>query len=93
MSALTCAASMSNTQPADNSTTDVIVHTGVAGANVTTTAHYKTTSTTHSAVATDGNVDIPYDISRATHGYPVEVDVTVTAAGATQSCSTSFTPL
>jgi hypothetical protein len=92
-SLLTCTASMSNSQPADYSATDVIVATGVAGAGVTTTAHYKTTDTTHTAVAgANGNADIPYRISRATVGYQVNVDVTVTAQGTTQSCSTSFTP-
>jgi hypothetical protein len=90
---LTCAASMSNPSPADYSTTDVIVHTGVAGATVTATAHYKTTDTTHQATA-DGNgvADIPFRISRATPGYTVDVDITATAHGATRYCSTSFTP-
>lgn len=90
---LNCDASMTNAQPADYTETDVIVHTGVAGAQVTTTAHYKTTKTTHSGVAgTDGSADIPYRISDATPGYTVEVDVTVVARGMSQSCGTSFTP-
>jgi hypothetical protein len=92
-SPLTCAASMSDQQPTDYTNTDVIVRTGVAGADVTTTAHYKTTDTTHQAVATsNGEADIQYYISRATPGYTVVVDITVTANGATRSCSTSFTP-
>jgi hypothetical protein len=91
---LTCTASMSNPQPADNTETDVIVRTGVAGAEVTTTAHYKTTDTTHqAATAPNGDADIAYRISRATPGYTVTVDVTVTADGTSQSCSTSFTPV
>lgn len=89
---LSCTASMSNSAPTDYSTTDVIVHTA-AGASATTTAHYKSTSTTHTGTATSSGVaTIAYDISRATVGYPVTVDVTVSAGRATASCSTSFTP-
>ncbi len=91
--ALTCSASMSNPQPAPYSTTDVIVRTGIAGSEVTATAHYKSTDTTHTGRAgSDGIADIPFRISRATKGYTVVVDVTVSANGQTQSCSTSFTP-
>jgi hypothetical protein len=91
-SSLSCSASMSNASPSDNSTTDVIVHTA-AGASVTTTAHYKSTDTTHTGTASGSGVaTIPYDIGRATAGHTVVVDVTVSAGGATASCSTSFTP-
>jgi hypothetical protein len=84
---------MSNPTPADYSTVDVIVRTGVPGAGVTATAHYKTTDTTHSGVAAgDGVADIPFRISRATPGYTVAVDVTVAAGGASRYCSTGFTP-
>jgi len=93
VSPLTCAASVSNPTPADYSTVDVIVRTGVAGASVTATAHYKTTDTTHSGIAAgDGVADIPFRISRATPGFTVGVDVTVSAQGASKSCSTAFTP-
>jgi UDP-N-acetylenolpyruvoylglucosamine reductase len=85
---------MSNPQPADNTETDVIVRTGVAGAEVTTTAHYKTTDTTHQAAAvSNGEADIAYRISTAKPGYTVIVDVTVTANGTSRSCATSFTPV
>ena len=91
-SSLSCAASMSNASPPDYSTTDVIVHTA-AGASVTTVAHYKSTNTTHNGAAdSSGVATIPYEISRATVGYTVEVGVTVSAAGAAATCSTSFTP-
>jgi hypothetical protein len=84
---------VSNPTPADYSTVDVIVHTGVPGAGVTATAHYKTTDTTHTGVAAgDGVADVPFRISRATPGYTVAVEVSVAAAGATRSCSTAFTP-
>jgi 2C-methyl-D-erythritol 2,4-cyclodiphosphate synthase len=82
---------MTVTAPADNSDTDVVVHT-VSGASVTATAHYKTTDTSHSATASGGRAEIEFRISRATPGYPVEVDVTVSAHGSSGSCSTSFTP-
>ena len=89
--ALTCSATMSNPNPAQYSTTDVIVHTA-SGAAVTATAHYKSTDTTHTGTAANGVADLPFRISRATIGYSVEVDVTVAAQGSTASCSTSFTP-
>jgi hypothetical protein len=84
---------MSNPTPADYSTVDVIVHTGVSGASVTATAHYKTTDTTHTGFAAgNGVAEIPFRISRATRGYTVAVDVTVASGGATRFCSTAFTP-
>jgi hypothetical protein len=84
---------VSNSTPARYTTVDVIVHTGVAGAGVTATAHYKTTDTTHSSVAASNGVAyIAFRISSATRGYTVNVDVTVTASGANQNCSTEFTP-
>lgn len=89
---LSCTATMSNSSPRQYSTTDVIVHTA-PGAGVDTVAHYKTKDTQHSSSAdSSGVAEIPYYISGATVGYTVEVDVTVTAAGATTNCSTSFTP-
>ena len=92
-SPLTCSASISTANPADYSTIDVIAHTGVSGAAVTATAHYKTTDTTHSSIAAgNGVADVAFEISRATPGYTVTVDVTVTARGASKSCSTAFTP-
>jgi hypothetical protein len=84
---------MSNSSPADYSTTDVLVRTSANGATVTATAHYRTTETTHSVDASGGAADIPFHISDATPGYPVQVDVTVSGGGATGSCDTSFTPV
>lgn len=90
---LSCTASMSDPHPADYATTDVLVHTGRAGASVTATAHYKTTDTTHSAQASgNGDADITFHISRATPGFTVYVDIAVTAQGETTFCSTFFTP-
>ena len=92
-SPLTCRASMSNAHPADYSTVEVIVQTAVAGAAVTATAHYKSKDTTNTGSAgSSGVADIPFRISRATPGYTVDVDVTVSAHGASLSCSTAFTP-
>jgi len=92
LATLSCSASVSNSQPADYSTVDVYVQTA-AGAAVTTVAHYKTTSHQKSATAdTQGRATVPYDISDATKGYRVVVDVTVQRSGATSHCSTSFTP-
>ena len=89
---LPCSASMSNGSPAQNSTTDVLVQTAAA-ATVTATAHYKSTDTSHSTTADGtGSASVPFDISRATLGYTVVVDVSVSLSGQTGACSTSFTP-
>jgi hypothetical protein len=89
---LTCAASMSNAHPKDYTTTVVDVTTA-GRARVTTVAHYKTTSTTHQAIATgSGRATIPYRISSATPGRPVPVNVTVALGARTGGCSTGFTP-
>jgi|SRR5208282_954721 len=89
---LPCTASMSNSRPADYTTTDVLVRT--AGlAKVITVAHYKTTSHKKTAKAgTNGRVAVPYYISGATPGYNVKVTVNVSKSGQSGSCSTSFTP-
>jgi hypothetical protein len=92
VSGLACSAAMSNPHPAQYSTTDVIVHT-TAGASVSATAFYLTTDTTHTGTAgSNGVADIAFRISRATIGYRVQVDVTVSANRVSRSCSTSFTP-
>lgn len=84
---------MSNANPAQNSTTDVLVTT-VAGAALTVTAHYKSTNTTHSGTAdSSGHASVPFNISRATVGFTVAVDVQASAGGLTSTCSTSFTPI
>jgi hypothetical protein len=90
--AVSCTASVSNSHPADYSTVDVYVRTA-AGAAVTTVAQYRTTSHQKSATAdAQGQATIAYDISDATKGYQVVVDVTAALDGAAARCSTSFTP-
>lgn len=70
-------ATVSNAHPAYGSTVNVIVRAR-ARALVTTTAHYKTTDTTHSARASSaGTAVILYRLSRATRGYQVKVSVSV----------------
>jgi hypothetical protein len=84
---------MSNASPSDYSTVDVIVGTGLSGATVTATAHYKSKDTTHTrTAASNGVATIPFYIAGATVGYQVSVDVTASGAGSTRTCSTSFTP-
>ena len=90
--ALPCSASMSNRYPADYTTTDVRVQT-VAGAGVTTVAHYKTVNRTHTGKANNkGVATIAYYISGATPGYRVNVSVRVTYGSRSGSCSTWFLP-
>ena len=89
---LPCTASMSNSRPPQNSTTNVLVKT-TAAATVTTVAHYKSTNTTNTGRSNgSGRATIPYKISRATRGYRVVVSVTVKKGSVSGSCSTSFTP-
>jgi hypothetical protein len=89
---LSCSASMSNAHPSDYSTVDVDVRTAPS-ASVTVTAHYKSTDTTHTSTANgSGYASIAFEISRATPGYTVEVDVSVRNGSGSASCSTSFTP-
>jgi hypothetical protein len=89
---LPCAASVSNSSPADYSTVHIYVRTASA-ASVTTVAHYKTTDHQESATANAaGQATIAYYISGATPGYTVEIDVTVSAGSRSSHCSTSFTP-
>ena len=83
---------MSNSAPRQYSTDYVLVSTE-RSASVRTTAHYKTTVTTHTATAnTHGKASVTYRISRATKGYRVVVSVAVRKGSAVGSCSTSFTP-
>jgi len=89
---LPCHAWMSNTHPADYTTTDVRVKTG-DHARVVTVAHYRTVN--HKKVGHSnghGRATIAYYISGATPGYTVQVTVTVTRGRRSGSCSTSFTP-
>ena len=89
---LSCTTSMSNPTPPQYSTDYVEVSTA-PGAGASATAHYKTTDTTHAATADQsGYASIAFDISGATVGYTVQVDVTVSLSGQTATCSTSFTP-
>lgn len=89
---VSCSASVSDASPAQYSTVDVTVHTA-PDSSVTATAHYKSTDTSHStAAASSGVADIPFAISRATIGYTVRVDVTVSRGGVSNACATAFTP-
>jgi len=89
---LSCQASMSNSRPADYTTTDVRVRTA-AHAGVTTVAHYKTVNRKHTGKANaKGDATIAYYISGATPGYKVRVTVQVALGKRSGSCSTSFIP-
>jgi competence protein ComEC len=98
-SGLGVAASVSNSAPCQNQ--HVTVHarvtddagTGIGGALVSTTWHYKTTTPTQSAYTdTGGDAYVDRGISRATIGYTVYVDVTATYQSLSAHTSTSFTP-
>jgi hypothetical protein len=87
-----CTATVSNSRPADYTTTDVKVRTA-AGAEVFTVAHYKTVNRAYFRVANSGGrATADYYVSGATPGYRVVVRVTVVRGHQANSCSTSFTP-
>jgi hypothetical protein len=87
-----CTASVSNSHPADNTVTDVKVRTA-AGAEIFTAAQYKTVNRAYFRIANSaGRATIGYDVSGATPGFTVKVDVTVVTGHQANSCSTSFTP-
>ena len=87
-----CRTWVSNSKPRDYSTVDVWVVTAKRAA-VTTVAHYRTTSTRHTAHANaKGDAEIAYRISDATPGYKVKVSVSVAKGNRTGICSTSFVP-
>ena len=87
-----CHTWVSNSKPKDYSTVDVWVVTA-GRASVATAAHYRTTTTKHTAKANaKGDAEIAYRISDATPGYKVKVSVSVTSGHHAGSCSTSFTP-
>lgn len=95
---LKAAASMSNSAPAQNTTISAMVSVtkgglAAAGAKVTIACHYKSTTSTYGGVTDAAGVaTIPFGISRASIGYRVVVDVTVSLNGETTTASTSFTP-
>jgi len=87
-----CTASVTNSHPADYTTTDVKVRTA-ASAEVFTVAHYKTVNRAYYRVTgPGGRATIAYYVSGATPGYKVVVDVTVVRGHQANGCSTSFTP-
>lgn len=92
IAALTCRAHMTNSRPADFTTTDVRVRTAKF-ARIRTRAHYRTTTTTHHGAANSrGRATIAYDISGATPGFRVRVSVKVKSGGRTGYCHTFFRP-
>lgn len=89
---LPCRASMTNSRPADYTSTGVKVRTAPY-AHIETAAHYRTTThVKHRTANAHGRRTVWYYISGATPGYQVVVDVYVSRYHRTGSCSTSFTP-
>ena len=89
---LPCHASMTNSRPADYTTTQVRVQTAGDG-KVTTVAHYRTTNHSKTVRAgASGQVAIPYYISGATPGFKVVVTVATFLGSRVGHCSTSFIP-
>jgi hypothetical protein len=69
----------------------VSVTSNLSGQPIIATAHYKTTNTEQpGGTDSSGAGSVVFNISRATKGYTVVVDVTV--ADGLASCSTNFTP-
>jgi hypothetical protein len=90
---LPCIAHVDNAHPTDYSTVVVSIHTR-SHARITTTAHYRTTNTVKTTVASaSGSASVAYRISRATGGFRVIVTVVARVGAVTGSCTTSFTPV
>ncbi len=92
-------ASVSNASPTQNTRVTVTARLanngqGVAGATLNTTWHYKTTTPgcTGGPSGGDGTVSCTRDISTASKGYTVVIDVVVSYQGRTYTTTTSFTP-
>ncbi len=87
-----------NPNPSQNSTVTVFGKltcngAGVGNAQMRTTWHYKsTTSTCDGTTGSDGVAACQRRIGRATVGYTVRIDVAITWNGKTYYTSTSFTP-
>jgi len=91
--------SISNANPAQYSTVTVYVTAydasgrPISGVNVSTVWHYKSTTLAESGVTgADGVAAISRNISGASVGYRVYVDVTATVGGVTKTGQTSFVP-
>lgn len=85
-------AAVDNSTPAQYSTVHITV-TGPVGGNVNLVCHYKSTNTPYSGtIGADGKTIISVQIARASIGYNVKVDVSVTSNGQVQNTQTSFTP-
>ena len=86
-----CTAQLSNGSPVDGDEEVLSVSSNVPNAGVLVTKHYRTVTSTDSG-ATDGSgaASIRFNISGATAGFTVEVDVNIGNGRAT--CSTTFTP-
>jgi hypothetical protein len=90
---LKCMASMSNSHPAVNTTTDVVVRT-VRSGEVFTVADSTTGPRVHYEKAGSklGKAVIPYEVRGADLGYEIGVKVTVVQGHQANSCWTSFKP-
>ena len=85
-------AGVDNKTPKQNSVVKVTVN-GPAKGTVKIVCHYKSTNTTYKGtIASNGKIVIPVKISRATKGYTVVINVSVTNKGKVYTTKTSFKP-
>lgn len=89
---LTCSAAASLKRPADGTTADINVSTAPQ-ARITVVARFQTGNRKKIERADPtGLRTFWFRVGNAPPGYPVEVDVRVSANGRTRSCQASFTP-
>jgi hypothetical protein len=87
-----CAATVSNARPVQNSKVVVSVKNLASGAAVTTTAKYKSKSTKKTTNANaKGLASTTYAIGPATHGFKVVITVAASKGSTRWTCKTSFT--
>ena len=88
-----CSASVSVTNPKQNTVVTVRVAKISAAASITTVAHYKSKNTTNTGRANaKGLGSTTYKIGPATKKYKVVVDVTAVKGAQKWTCRTAFTP-
>ncbi|RUS44566.1 MBL fold metallo-hydrolase [Cohnella sp. AR92] len=96
---LSISANIDNKAPAQNATVTVTIKVidgkgnPVSNANVTLKLHYKSTVTTYEGKTnSDGVSTLPFKIGRASKGFTVDGDITVTFGGKSSNAKVSFTP-
>ena len=92
ITAVKVSASVNNKTPLQNTTVNVTV-VGPVKSPVTIVCHYKSKNTTYKVTTSStGKAVLPVKISRATKGYAVAVNISLSYKGKVYTTKTSFKP-